>query len=76
MLCLCWLSQKHAEKQSCIQRVKAGEIEPIPLASLAPMTLQIGHADLPNRVGRGHVWSAVVYTRIDSEKAHIEFRGR
>jgi hypothetical protein len=36
--------------------VKAGEIEPNPLASLAPMTLQIGHADLPNRVCCDAVW--------------------
>jgi hypothetical protein len=51
---LCWVSQKHAEKQSCIQRLKTSEIEPIPLVSLAPMTLQIGHGVLPNRVNISH----------------------
>jgi hypothetical protein len=47
---LCWLSQKHAEKQSCIQRLKASQIGLVPLVSLVFMTLQMRHGDLPNRV--------------------------
>jgi hypothetical protein len=44
------LSQKRAEKQPCIQRLKVREIEYIPLVTLTPMALEIDHHDLTNRV--------------------------
>jgi hypothetical protein len=47
---LCWLSQQCADKWFSIRDLKAREIQQIPLAIVAPMTLEIDRRDLPNRV--------------------------
>jgi hypothetical protein len=47
---LCCVSQKRAEKQACIQRLRARETEAIPLVTHSSMALAIGRSDLPNRV--------------------------
>jgi hypothetical protein len=51
-----WLSQKCAGKRFCIRCLEARETEDIPLVTRTPMVLEMGHYDLPNRVGLGHVW--------------------
>ncbi len=45
---LCWLSQKRADTQPCIQRLKARETEVIPLVKRPPVALEIDGRDLTN----------------------------
>jgi hypothetical protein len=52
------VKSKCAEKRSYIERLKGKEIAYIPLVTLTPMALEIGHRDLPNRVSRGQVWAS------------------
>ena len=53
---LCWLTQKRAEKWSCIQHLKVSEIESMSLVTLTTRALEIEHRELPNRVCVGPVW--------------------
>src|SRR5262245_4337262 len=52
---LCWLTQKRAEMRADTQRSKARETEPMSLVTRTHLALEIGHRDLTNRVGLGHV---------------------